>query len=360
MAGPPPAPKTFAPFAAGTALGALSALLFGVTAPVVQRLGEGVGPFTTATLLYAGAFLFAAVASIGSAPEGPAPAGKTWGRLALVALAGAVAAPVALAFGLQRASGVSASLLLNLESVFTLALGVAVHKEHLGRRVLAASALTTAGGVLLVAGRAGGGSAELSGLCAVAAATLFWALDNTLSRPLADLDTLGVVGRKSLLGALLSGAIGLSTRETLPAALPALGLVAAGTLGYGASLRLYLLAQRRLGSARTASVFALAPFAGALAAAIMGQPIGGALALGGAALLLAGLALHVTEGHDHPHSHPALEHEHEHRHDDGHHDHDHEDPPPPGQAHTHPHRHEAQRHAHPHTPDIHHRHDHED
>jgi hypothetical protein len=40
---------------AGGALALASAVAFGATTPFVQRFGEGVGPFTTAALLYTGA-----------------------------------------------------------------------------------------------------------------------------------------------------------------------------------------------------------------------------------------------------------------------------------------------------------------
>ena len=43
------------PIVLGTMLAALAALAFGATTPFIQRLGAGVGPFTTAALLYLGA-----------------------------------------------------------------------------------------------------------------------------------------------------------------------------------------------------------------------------------------------------------------------------------------------------------------
>jgi len=43
------------PIILGTLFAALAAVAFGVTTPFIQRLGVGVGPFTTAALLYLGA-----------------------------------------------------------------------------------------------------------------------------------------------------------------------------------------------------------------------------------------------------------------------------------------------------------------
>jgi drug/metabolite transporter (DMT)-like permease len=352
------------PQVSGTLLALLSAVLFGASTPAVQRFGRGLGPFTTAALLYGGAAAFAGLA-VASARRGPAlqraeaPLRRRhWPRLLAVAFAGAVFAPVALAWGLGRSSGVAASLLITLEAVFTLALGALVHREHVGRRIALAALAMTAGGALVVLGSRGGGRAELWGLIAVTLATLGWAADNTLARPLADLDPAAVVTAKGALGAALSLALARLSGEALPASLAApAGLLAVGALGYGLSLRLYLLAQRRLGAGRTASVYAVAPFAGAAVAALAGEPLGGAASAAGGALLALGVFLHLTEHHEHDHVHEALDHEHAHAHDDGHHHH-HHDPMPQGE-HSHAHRHEPAVHAHPHAPDLHHRHDHE-
>jgi ABC-type nickel/cobalt efflux system permease component RcnA len=123
-------------------------------------------------------------------------------------------------------------------------------------------------------------------------------------------------------------------------------------------LRLYLLAQRAFGAARTGSVFAFAfaPFIGALLAIALGDRSSSwGMAVGGT-LMLSGVVMHLSESHEHEHAHEALEHEHAHTHDDGHHDHVH-DPMPVG-PHSHRHRHEPMRHSHPHVPDVHHAHPH--
>jgi hypothetical protein len=133
-----------------------------------------------------------------------------------------------------------------------------------------------------------------------------------------------------------------------------------GAAGYGLSLRLYLLAQREFGAGRTGSVFAFAPFIGALAALAMGERSSSWLLAAGGALMLLGVLLHLAESHAHEHSHEALAHEHAHSHDpnhaDGHHLHTHTDMP--AGPHSHWHQHAPQRHVHPHVPDAHHQHRH--
>jgi drug/metabolite transporter (DMT)-like permease len=338
----------------GTVIALASAVLFGVTTPLVQRLGRGVGPFVTAALLYAGA---AMAGALGRSQRESPPTRAHFPRIAAMAIAGAAIAPALLAWGLGRTSGTAASLMLNLEAVFTIALARLMFKEHVGRRVAIASLVLLAAGALLVIERTrGGGATSAVGLGCVAAASLAWAFDNALSKPLSALDPSAVVAAKGAAGAALSFALAFAVGDAWPPPARALGLLAVGATGYGLSLRLYLLAQRALGAGRTASVFASAPFCGALLALTLGEPAG-ALTLAGAIAMIAGLLLHATEQHEHAHTHRAIDHEHPHRHDDGHHDHAH-DPMPAGE-HTHAHRHEPVAHSHPHVPDLHHEHDHE-
>src|SRR5262249_39942061 len=136
------------PFAVGTMLAVLAAISFGITAPIIERAGHGLGPLTTAALLYLGA----GWATIRVLPC--TSSSGTWNRshlprLLLVALFGAAVAPTLLAFGLQRTGATTGSLLLNLEAVFTVVLARAFLREPIGRRIATALALMVVGGCLL-------------------------------------------------------------------------------------------------------------------------------------------------------------------------------------------------------------------
>ena len=183
----------------------------------------------------------------------------------------AVLGPVALAWGLQHTSGSSASLMLTLEALFTAALAWRCYGEVMDRRVLLAMLLLFAGAVLLVAEQGLAGQAQSLGLLAVMLATLAWGLDNILSRGVADLDPGQVVMVKALLGTAATLGLALLAHEPRPHALQALALLGVGATGYGLSLRCYLLAQRAFGASRTGSVFAFAPFIGALGAWLLGE-----------------------------------------------------------------------------------------
>lgn len=285
------------PFRFGGGLAVLAAVAFGLVVPFTQRAGQGVGPFFTAAVLYGGAAL---VAGAMAALRGGRPAPllrRDASRLLVVALLGGAVAPTLLAWGLQRAAGTTAALLLNFEALFTVALARVVWREPFGRRVRVALLSMTAGGVLLLQRSAPAAGARWTawGAVAVVLATLAWANENVLSRPLSQRDPFQVVFAKSAIGAAITTALAFATHDRAPALPRALALGACGATGYGVSLALYLQAQRQIGAARTASIFALAPFVGALAAWALGDR---ALphATGGAAILFAvGVVLHLTE-----------------------------------------------------------------
>ncbi len=336
------------------ALGA--ALLFGATTPLVQHLGAGVGSFATAALLYAGA------AIAGWLTRQPVEREARLRRADLprvlaVTAAGAIVAPVVFAWGLQQTSGSAASLMLTLEAVFTAALARLFFGEQMPARVVAAMLIITAGAALLLVDRASGHSTiDLLGLAAILAATAAWAVDNALSRTLAQRDPGQTVLAKAALGAGATSVIAWLAGGPPPAMGAAIGLLVVGGIGYGFSLRLYLLAQRAFGAGRTASVFALAPFIGALVAIALGERVASVWLLASAVLMLLGVLLHLGETHAHAHLHESIEHEHAHTHDDQHHLHAH-DPMPRG-AHSHWHTHAPMSHTHPHVPDAHHTHMH--
>ena len=343
------------PVLRGGLLALLAALLFGISTPLVQRYGSGLGAFTTAALLYGGAAIVGALLREPAGREAALRRGD-FKRLVCMALFGAVIGPVALAWGLQHTSGTSASLMLALEALFTVLLARLFYAEVMDKRVWLAMLLLLAGGVVLVLDRGYNSGAQLLGVLAVFAATLAWGLDNTLSRALADRDPGQVVLAKSLLGVSTTSVIALVLGESLPSVFSAVALLVIGGIGYGISLRFYLLAQRVFGAARTGSVFAFAPFIGAVFAITLGeQSISWGMGIGGL-LMLAGVVLHLAESHGHEHQHFAMQHEHAHRHDDGHHEHQHITVV--AGEHSHSHNHSAAQHTHPHAPDLHHSHSH--
>ena len=333
---------------------AASAVAFGATTPFVQRFGRGLGPFATAALLYGGAALFSALAGRRPDRAPPAPGGlprSSWSRRS-----GRVVAPVALAWGLQRTSGVTASLLLNLEAVFTVLLARGLWGEPIGPRVGGALLAMTAGGALLVA--TGGRSPPETGWGALAVVGRDARVGGRQRRrpPAGGPRSHARRPREGRARGCASATSRGRFAEPWPAWPAIAGLLRCGAAGLRREPDPYLRAQRAIGAARTGSIFAAAPFVGAALAWAMGQRAAGSRPGRGGALFGVGLWLHLTERHEHEHAHEVEEHAHAHAHDDLHHDHPH-DAYPDGE-HTHPHRHEPASHSHPHGLDVHHRHRH--
>jgi drug/metabolite transporter (DMT)-like permease len=339
----------------GALRGLGAALLFGLSTPIAKLLLPGTGPFTVAALLYLGSGLGFLLLG-GLLPrkhEAPLRRGDL-PLLAAVTASGGVVAPVLLMIGLSRLDGTSASLLLNLELPFTIALAVGLFGESLGRREVAGAAAVIAGSVLLASGGAAG-RADVAGALAVAGATLGWALDNNLSQRLALRDPVAVVRVKTVVAGAVNVGLALLANERLPSGGAIAATLVTGFFGYGVSIVLHMLAIRELGAARQGTLFATAPFAGALAALpILGERLSARELVAGAAMA-AGVGVMLRAHHVHEHAHEPLAHEHLHEHD-AHHDHEHAGPVT--EPHSHPHVHGPLVHDHPHTPDAHHRHAH--
>lgn len=338
-----------------------AAALFGASTPLAKRMLEQSSPALLAALLYLGSGIgLWLLRRVRRQAAGSLAPGE-WRWLGGAILCGGVIAPVLLMAGLAAMPASGAALLLNAEGVLTTLLAWFVFKESFDRRVALGMLAITAGAVILswpAAGRVE--FASLWPTAAVLGACLGWALDNNLTRKVA----LGDASWIAMVKGLTAGVINLSVAFALGAAWPAvgtaLGALTLGFFSYGASLTLFVVALRHLGTARTGAYFSVAPFVGAvLALGLLDELLTLTLLLGGA-LMAVGVALHLTERHAHAHRHEPFEHSHEHAHGigDPHHDHVHAVPVPPGTHHTHWHRHAPLQHAHAHYPDAHHLHAH--
>jgi len=338
-----------------------AAVLFGAGTPVAKILLEELSPLMLAGLLYLGSGLglFALLGlriAFGGGERITWPRGKEIAWWLGAILAGGAIGPYLLMRGLQATDAGSASLILNLEAVFTAWLAWFVFRENFDRRIALGMTLIVAGGCVLAAGTALRGGSSWIGPLAIAGACLAWAVDNNLTRKIALHDAMLIACVKGLLAGSASVALAMSTGHTLPNGATALRAGALGFVSYGLSLTLFVVALRSLGTARTGAYFSLAPFIGAALGVALGAPLSLALVAAGL-LMAAGVWLHLTERHGHRHRHAATVHEHVHIHDE-HHRHPH-DPAWNGiEPHAHAHTHEALVHTHEHFPDTHHRHAH--
>ena len=348
----------------GIPLALAAAALFGLSTPFSKTLIGSARPQLIAGLLYLGSgvglgsYWVLARSKRGDNETPLTRRDLPW--LAGAIMAGGIIAPVLLMLGLSRTRASGASLLLNLEGVFTALLAWFAFRENFDRRIaLGMLAILSGAAVLSWQGefRLGGAIGPLL----VAGACFAWGVDNNLTQRVSASDPVQTTALKGVVAGVVNTAIALMLGAGWPRPLSVLAAMTLGLVSYGLSLVLYVRALRLLGTARTGAYFAIAPFAGAvLSLLVWRDPITPAL-LAAAALMGAGVWLHVSERHVHEHAHHATAHDHAHVHDE-HHQHAH-GPDDPAVADPLPHRHWHEHtrlvHTHAHYPDIHHRHDHE-
>jgi drug/metabolite transporter (DMT)-like permease len=335
-----------------------AAVLFGLSAPVAKILVGDLTPQLLAGLLYLGSGIGLTILASVRSPTPRADPGLHSADIPFLAGAiafGGIVAPVLLMFGLLQTPASTASLLLNLEAVFTALIAWAVFHENINSRIAAGLLAIVAGGVVL----SWQGSLEFTayvGPVAIAGACLCWGIDNNLTQRISAADPVRIASIKGLASGSINTLLAFSLGQWHHTPVIWIALVL-GFVSYGLSLVLYIRALRELGTARAGNYFSVAPFAGAVAGVILWrEPVTlGLLAAG--FLMGLGVWLHITEAHEHRHVHEPLTHEHKHTHDE-HHQHEHLPDDPPGEPHTHRHRHERLEHSHPHYPDLHHRHPH--
>jgi drug/metabolite transporter (DMT)-like permease len=338
------------------AYASLSALLFGASTPFAKLLVGSMPPLALAGLLYLGSGIGLSVwLALRRAKPAMLPLRDVpW--LAAAIAAGGIVGPALLMYGLARTDGSTASLLLNLEVVFTAVMAWVVFRENVDKRILIGMLAIAAGGAVLSWEQLPRGNSMLGPLL-IAGACFVWALDNNLTRRVSGGDAVLIAALKGL----VAGAVNLGLALALGAYLPAPGAIVlaglVGLLGYGISLVLFIMALRDLGAARAGAYFSVAPFYGAAIALFLLDERAGPAFWAAAGLMGIGVWLHLTERHEHEHVHEPTTHVHEHLHDQ-HHQHEHADAWDGHEPHSHVHDHGPMRHRHPHYPDLHHRHRH--
>jgi drug/metabolite transporter (DMT)-like permease len=257
--------------------------------------------------------------------------------------------PALLTAALVDTAAATASLLLDMELVATVALAATLFREHLGRNMIVAASLVTAAGVLLV--WEPGAAVNVSALLIVATCCC-WGLDNSVTSRIDQVSPQHVIFLKGLvagsvnlvLDLVITGAGEVSAESVLAAP-------AVGAFGYGMSITLWVCGAQQLGAARGQVIFATAPFLGAvLAWVVLSDPVE-TVQIAALVIAAAGVAMSLRSAHLHEHRHHAMQHTHEHEHRDAHHDHRHAD----GFVglHTHVHEHRQLVHSHPHVPELH-------
>lgn len=339
----------------------LAALLFGLSTPLAKGLLQGVSPQVLAGLFYMGSGI--GLASLTHLPRRGAVRKEAsltrrdvpW--LSGTVVFGGVLAPVLLLTGLQQTPASNASLLLNLESVFTVALAWIAFHENIGRRFTMSVGTILIGSVLISwQGVSLGGS--IVGPIAVVSAGLCWAVDNNLTQKVSAGDPVQISAIKGIVAGSVNLLLGVWLGSPWPNTLFLGTALVVGFFCYGLSLVLFVLSLRNLGTARTAAYYSTAPFIGAILALLIWREPVTLIFAAASVTMAAGVWLLTTERHIHLHAHEPLVHTHLHVHDK-HHQHKHSPNDTLGEPHSHLHEHVDLTHSHHHYPDIHHRHSHD-
>ncbi len=279
----------------GSLYAVTAAVLFGASTPAVKILLGGGDPWLIAGLLYVGSGLGLAGVRLFQRVTGwkggeVSLCRGDWGWMAGSMLFGGLLAPVLLMVGVSRTEPATASLLLNVEGVFTASLAWLFFREAFNRRVLAGLALMFLGSVVLTWLGPPRVDGFLGPLC-IAGACLAWALDNNLTRRIADRDALQIAMVKGLAAGAVNVGLALAVGRAVFSVKLLAGAGLVGFLGYGVSLLCFVLALRHVGAARAGAWFSLAPFIGAVvsvsvgAERVSGRLVEAALLLGAGAFL---------------------------------------------------------------------------
>jgi drug/metabolite transporter (DMT)-like permease len=250
----------------------VAAALFGISAPFSKLLLGGAKPQLFAGLLYLGSGAGLTILWLGRR----ATAGRSTNSLtrrdapwlAGAILAGGVLAPLCLITGIALTPASTASLLLNLEAVFTASLAWFVFGEQFHKRIAFGMLVIIAGGVVL----SWSGRVESSGIVGpllVAASTFCWGLDNNLTQKISSGDSLQIGMIKGLVAGSVNTSLAFAFGATWPGAAHLTGILVLGFACYGASLTLFVLALRHIGAARTGASFSVAPFIATAASLIV-------------------------------------------------------------------------------------------
>jgi drug/metabolite transporter (DMT)-like permease len=343
----------------GQFLAILSAALFGISPVLCKMLIGDMSPALLAGLLYLGSgiglqlLMFCqhrnAVRELGQISL------RSRFKLLGAVISGGVFAPLCLTYGIKYGTASEVTLLLNLETVATTLISWLIFKEYIGPRVWTGKLLILTAASIIVFRMEGDIALSLSGFLVVFAC-IFWGVDNNLTRDVEELPATVLAGLKGLGAGIFTTVAALIFSSGEASGLQIGGALTIGALSYGLSLVLFVEALRRIGSARTATFFAIGPFIGTLLSVVLLGERPPAPYWLAAALMLGGVCILYREKHRHQHTHEAITHHHRHFHDE-HHQHPHkgmgsEEP------HDHIHAHEPITHIHGHWPDIHHRHGH--
>lgn len=174
-----------------------------------------------------------------------------------------IAAPIFLMVGLSMTTAANASLLNNFEIVATSVIALFIFKETISKKLWLAIALVTVSSIILSIEDISSFSLSFGSMF-VLLACVCWGFENNCTRMLSSKNPLQIVVIKGLFSGFGSLIIALLIGEKVSNIWYIAVAMLLGFVAYGLSIFFYILAQRKLGAAKTSTYYAIAPFIGVI------------------------------------------------------------------------------------------------
>jgi drug/metabolite transporter (DMT)-like permease len=172
-----------------------------------------------------------------------------------------IAAPILLMHGLSITTSANATLLNNFEIVATSLIALVIFKEFISKKLWIAIGLVTLASVILTFEGAGSFTFNLGSLMVLGAATC-WGFENNCTRMLSHKSSEEIVIIKGIFSGLGSLIAAFILGEQIPQLIYIVAVMVLGFVSYGLSINFYIMAQAKLGAAKTSAYYSIAPFLG--------------------------------------------------------------------------------------------------
>lgn len=248
-----------------SAFAILAAALYAINIPFSKILIEYVDSTMMAGFLYLGAgvgmFLYTTISGVFGKRAVKEPLTKAELPYTIAMIILDIAAPILLMHGLSITTSANATLLNNFEIVATSLMALVVFKEFVSKKLWIAIGLVTIASVILTFEGEGSFQFNIGSLMVLGAATC-WGFENNCTRMLSHKSSEEIVIIKGIFSGLGSIITAFILGEQIPDWIYIVLVLLLGFVSYGLSINFYIMAQAKLGAAKTSAYYSIAPFLG--------------------------------------------------------------------------------------------------
>ena len=248
-----------------SAFAILAAALYAINIPFSKILIEYVDSTMMAGFLYLGAgvgmFLYTTISGVFGKRAVKEPLTKAELPYTIAMILLDIAAPILLMHGLSITTSANATLLNNFEIVATSLIALVVFKEFVSKKLWIAIGLVTLASVILTFEGEGSFQFNIGSLMVLGAATC-WGFENNCTRMLSHKSSEEIVIIKGIFSGLGSIITAFILGEQIPDWIYIVLVLLLGFVSYGLSINFYIMAQAKLGAAKTSAYYSIAPFLG--------------------------------------------------------------------------------------------------